>query len=83
MMKGGNEGVRTAPAKMRTILSGNKSQCENMEWRCLSFLEARMLAEAGRQAIGSSGASAELNCAAFLLMGEMVPFCAVRVAHGI
>ena len=39
--------------------------------------------KAGGGAIGSSGASAGLNCTAWLLREEMVPFCAVEVAHGI
>jgi hypothetical protein len=77
--------VRMRPVKIRTIVSGTRrSQCEDIEWRCLSLREARMLAgKAGKEVIGSSGASAGLNCTASLLREQMVPLCAVQVAHGI
>ena len=78
--------MRIDPAKIRTILSGTRrSQCEDAEWRCLSFREARILdSPQGRwEVIGSSGASAAQFCPAWLLREEMVPLCAVLVAHEI
>jgi hypothetical protein len=81
--KGGNEGIRIAPVNSRPISATRRSQL--VEWRCLSFREARILVTEGKdrvKAIGSSGTKgAEQKCTA-LLGKEMVPLCAVQVAHG-
>jgi len=73
IMKGGKQGVRIDPLKIRMILSGTsgkgKSQGEDIEWRCISFL-ARVLAEAGkdgREVSRGGSAGAGLNCTASLL----------------
>jgi len=73
MLKGRKEGVRTTPVKMRAICEARRSQL--VEWRCLSFREARSSAsarglDAGEDAdevIGSRGTrGAGSDCAALL-----------------
>jgi hypothetical protein len=66
MVKGGREGIRIAPVKRRGRSVTLASQL--VEWRCLSFREARMSVtegKAGKAIIESSGREgAEQNCAA-------------------
>jgi hypothetical protein len=84
MVKGGNDGMRIAPARWRPTSATRMSQ--EMEWRCLSFREARMVVTgdegtAGSSIIGSSEADiAEHNCAASLGK-EMVNSRAPSTAH--
>jgi hypothetical protein len=66
MVKGGREGIRIAPVIRRWKSVALASQL--VEWRCLSFREARMSVtegKAGKAIIESSGREgAEQNCAA-------------------
>jgi hypothetical protein len=76
MVKGGKEGIRIAPVQIRPISAIWTSQ--EVEWRCLSFREARIVAtEEGNdeeKVIGSSGTKecAEQDCTASLEK-EMMP----------
>jgi hypothetical protein len=69
MVKGGKEGMRIAPVKSRPISVTRRSQ-EEVEWRCLSFREARIVVTEGNgggEPVSSSGGDgAEQNCAASL-----------------
>ena len=83
MVKGGNDGMRITPARWRPTSPTRMSQ--EMEWRCLSFREARMVegdeGKAGSSTIGSSEADiAGHNCAASLGK-EMVNSRAQSTAH--
>lgn len=78
MVKGGKEGIRMAPVKSRPISATRRSQ--EVEWRCLSFREARIVVTEGNgdeEAVSSSGGDgAEQNCAASLkkvMMALSVP----------
>jgi hypothetical protein len=68
MVKGGKEGIRIAPVKSRPISVTRTSQ--EVEWRCLSLREARIVVtegEGGEEAVSSSGGDrAEQSCAASL-----------------
>jgi hypothetical protein len=74
IVKGGKEGIRIAPVKSRPISAACRSQ--EVEWRCLSFREARIVVTEGKveeEAVSSSGGDgAEQNCAASLKK-DMVP----------
>ncbi len=73
IVKGGKEGIRIAPVKSRPIFAAFRSQ--EVEWRCLSFREARIVVTGGKgeEAVSSSGGDgAEQNCAASLKK-DMVP----------
>jgi hypothetical protein len=82
MVKGGKEGIRIAPVQIRLISAIRTSQ--EVEWRCLSFREARIVAtEEGNDeenAIGSSGTKgyAEQDCAASLEKEMMTLFAPLR-----
>jgi hypothetical protein len=82
MVKGGKEGIRIAPVQIRPISAIRTSQ--EVEWRCLSFREARIVAtEEGNDeenAIGSSGTKeyAEQDCAASLGKEMMTFFAPLR-----
>ena len=82
MVKGGKEGIRIAPVQIRPISAIRTSQ--EVEWRCLSFREARIVAtEEGNDeenAIGSSGTKeyAEQDCAASLEKEMMALFAPLR-----
>ena len=84
ILKGGKEGVLTEPANVRTILSGTRKSQYEVEWRCLSFREVRVVAtEEGNDeenAIGSSGTKkyAEQDCAASLEKEMMTLFAPLR-----
>ena len=69
MVKGGREGMRIAPVNRRLISVNRKSQ-EDVEWRCLSFREARIVVTEGEEEAepvsSSGGDGAEQNCAASL-----------------
>jgi hypothetical protein len=75
MVKGGKEGMRIAPVKSRPISETRRSQ--EVEWRCLSFREARIVVTEGNgeeEAVSSSGGDgAEQNCAASLKKDMMPP----------
>jgi hypothetical protein len=78
MVKGGKEGMRIAPVKSRPISATLRSK--EVEWRCLSFREARIVVTEGNgdeEAVSSSGGDgAEQNCAASLkkvMMALSVP----------
>jgi len=67
MVKGGKDGIRIAPVNSRWKSVTFASQL--VEWRCLSFREARMFVtegKAGKAIIESSGRreGAEQDCAA-------------------
>ena len=72
IVKGGKEGIRIAPVKSRPISAACRSQ--EVEWRCLSFREARIVViEEDEEAASSSGGEeAEQTCAASLKK-DMVP----------
>jgi hypothetical protein len=82
MVKGGKEGIRIAPEQIRPISAIRTSQ--EVEWRCLSFREVRVVAtEEGNDeenAIGSSGTKeyAEQDCAASLEKEMMALFAPLR-----
>ena len=69
MVKGGKEGMRIAPVNNRPISVKRRSQDE-VEWRCLSFREARIVVTEGgedREPVSSSGGDgAGQNCTASL-----------------
>jgi hypothetical protein len=72
MVKGGSEGIRIAPVNSLPISATRRSQ--EVEWRCLSFREARIVViEEDEEAASSSGGEeAEQTCAASLRK-DMVP----------
>jgi hypothetical protein len=72
MLKGGNEGIRIAPVNSLPISATRRSQ--EVEWRCLSFREARIVVieESEEAASSSGGKEAEQTCAASLRK-DMVP----------
>jgi hypothetical protein len=82
MVKGGKEGIRIAPEQIRPISAIRTPQ--EVEWRCLSFREVRVVAtEEGNDeenAIGSSGTEeyAEQDCAASLEKEMMTLFAPLR-----
>jgi hypothetical protein len=83
MLKGGKEGVRIKPVNTLVISATRRYQIVDVERRCLSFREARIvsLSQCGWEVIESSG-SKGADLAAFLLRKEMMSLCAVLVAHG-
>ena len=83
MLKGGKEGVRIKPVNTLAMSATRRYQIVDVEWRCLSFREARIVSfsERGWEVIASSG-SKGADLAAFLLKREMMSLCAVLVAHG-
>jgi hypothetical protein len=85
MVKGGSEGIRIAPARLRLTAANLKSKL--VEWRCLSFREARIsynLTEGNRvgEVTGPTQAAeaAEQDCAA-LSYGLMLNICAPSLGH--
>jgi hypothetical protein len=73
MAKGGKEGMRIAPVKSRPISATLRIQ--EAEWRCLSFLDARIVVGGGdkEEPLSSSGGDrAEQTCTASLKK-DMMP----------
>jgi hypothetical protein len=82
ILKGGKEGVGIKPVNLLAISATRKYQIVDVEWRCKSFREARIvpLSQRGWEVIESSG-SKGAGLAASLLKKEMMSLCAVLVAH--
>jgi len=49
ILKGGNKGSRMAPVMARSRARNRRSQMLDLEWRCLSFREARTVGEEGKE----------------------------------
>lgn len=75
ILKGGSEGSRMAPVMARSRARNRRSQKLDLEWRCLSFREARTVREEGKEwiaVIESSGAKGAEHCCAASLRRDMV-----------